>query len=206
MGIVISPWVIRNYIAFGTPVATSSQSGNVLAGAYNDEIYKNPWGDGWVNPDELYKDEVSEEFFNDEIAYSNYLAKRGREWILDNPEKLPKLMAAHVFGFVRPWPKITRNDTEFLYELFSWSVGVVLITIGGIYAVRQRHQPLIFAFLIILGGFITGLIFFAIPRYRLPFSPLFALIEAAAVWQIWLRLPKNASLKSHPDRIAGESS
>lgn len=188
MGIVISPWVVRNYFAFDAIVATSTQSGNVFAGAYNDIIYEDPWGDGWINPDQLYLDEVSEEFALDEVAYSNYQVRRGREWIIDNPEKLPKLWAAHVVGFVRPWPYITRNLAEEIYEYISWGVvAMILLAYGGWYAIRTRHEGLLFLWLVIAGGFLAGLIFFAIPRYRLPFMPFFALIQATALWQLWLR-------------------
>lgn len=185
MLLVISPWIIRNYRAFDAFVPVSTQSGNVLSGAYNDEIYKNPWGDGWVNPDELYRDEVSEEFFNDEIRYNQFLAQKGREWILENPEKLPKLMAAHFFGFVRPWPKITRNGAELGYELLSWAVGVLLLLYSLWLTYKTRSQAMLVMWLVILGGFLTHMVFFAIPRYRLPYSPFFAILEAVSLWELY---------------------
>jgi 4-amino-4-deoxy-L-arabinose transferase-like glycosyltransferase len=191
MGLVISPWVVRNYFAFGEFVATSTQSGNVVAGAYNNEIYKNPWGDGWINPDLIHRERVSDELFNDEIAYANYLSEQGLAWIRQNPDKLPKLWAAHVLGFVRPWFKVARNDTELAYEFFSWCVAVALIAYGAWQGWRQKSRPLGLMALVVAGGFVTGLIFFAIPRYRLPYAPYFALFQAFALWQIWLRLPKR---------------
>ena len=187
MGIVISPWVIRNYFAFDAFVATSTQSGNVFAGAYNDLVYESPWGDGWINPDQLYLDEVSEEVALDEIAYSNYQVSQGRQWIMDNPGKLPKLFAAHIFGFVRPWFAITRTNFELAYEFMAWFAAMGLLAYGGWYAIRTRHEGLLFLMLVIGGGFLAGVIFFAIPRYRLPFTPFFALIQATALWQLWLR-------------------
>ena len=194
MSLVILPWVIRNYRAFDAFVPTSTQSGNVLAGAYNDEIYKSPWGDGWINPDSLYREQVSDELFADEIAYSNYQVEQGQAWILDNPEKLPKLFAAHVFGFVRPWFKITRNDAEFFYELISWFVGISLLSVGMWWGIRHHRNTVGVFALVILGGFLTGVVFFAIPRYRLPYSPFIALIEAIGAWIIlrWLAHRKSS--------------
>jgi hypothetical protein len=194
--------VVRNYFAFDAFVATSTQSGNVFAGAYNDLIYENPWGDGWINPDQLYLDDVSEEFALDEVAYSNYQVTQGRQWIIDNPEKLPKLFAAHVFGFVRPWPYITRNIVEEAYEYLTWCAAMILLAYGGWYAIRTRHEGLLFLMIVIGGGFVAGLIFFAIPRYRLPFTPFFALIQAVALWQLWLQ---TESLRQKQKFFLGKS-
>jgi len=181
MSLVIAPWIIRNYAAFGAFLATSTQSGNVVAGAYNDEIYQNPWGDGWINP--TFLDEgLDPAILNDEVAYTNYQVSKGREWIFNNPQKLPKLWAAHVFGFVRPWFKIARTDIEFLYVIVSWWVAAGLLAVGGGYALRTRNIPLLLMLVVIGGGFATGLIFFAIPRYRLPYAPYFALLQTAGVW------------------------
>jgi len=193
MSAVIMPWIVRNYFAFDTFVATSTQSGNVLAGAYNDIVYENPWGDGWINPDQIYREQVSEALFNDELAYANYQYERGVEWIQNNPEKLPKLFAAHFLGFVRPWFKVARNDIEFLYVFATWFITVPLILYGSWYAVKNRIEAFVLMLLIIGGGFITGIFLFAIPRYRLPFIPYFALLQALAVWQLWLRFPKTRS-------------
>ncbi len=184
MLLVISPWVIRNYWAFDSFVPVSTQSGNVLAGAYNDEVYKNPWGDGWVNPDDFYKNEP---FFNDEIKYNQFLAKRGREWIQANPDKLPKLMAAHFLGFVRPWFKMTRNPIEFSYELMTWGVGVLLLLYSIGYTLKTRQQAMILMWLIVLGGFLTHMLFFGIPRYRLPYAPLFAILQAVVLMEVYMR-------------------
>lgn len=203
MGAVVSPWIIRNYAAFHAFVPTSTQSGNVLAGAYNDEVYKNPWGDGWINPDLIYREQVSEALFNDEVAYSNYQVEQAQKWIRENPDKLPKLMAAHAFGFMRPWFKVARNDAEFLYQLASWCISASLLAYGAWYAWRARHEALIFMLLVILGGFLTGMVFFAIPRYRLPYAPYFALLQAVAVWQIWLRLPKKERASARNGSAAG---
>jgi hypothetical protein len=185
MGLVISPWVIRNYFAFDTLLATSTQSGNVFAGAYNDIVYEDPWADGWINPDQLYLDDVSPETALDEVAYSNYQVQQGRQWILDNPLKVPKLLAAHTLGFIRPWPYITRNDAELVYELLSWGVGVMLLSYGTWMAFRQRNEAILVMLIVILGAFLAGIALYAIPRFRLPFAPMFAVIEAGAVWWLW---------------------
>lgn len=184
MLLVIFPWIIRNYQAFNAFVPVSTQSGNVLAGAYNDTIYENPWGDGWVNPDDFYN---NLEFFNDEMRYNQFLAKTAREWIQENPEKLPKLMAAHFFGFTRPWFKLTRHPIEFTYELTSWFIGLLLLMYSLWYTFKTRQQALIFMWLIILGGFLTHMLFFGIPRYRLPYAPLFAVLQAVVIWEMYER-------------------
>jgi hypothetical protein len=202
MGLVISPWVIRNYFAFDTLLATSTQSGNVFAGAYNDIVYEDPWADGWINPDQLYLDDVSPETALDEVAYSNYQVQQGRQWILDNPLKVPKLLAAHTLGFIRPWPYITRNDAELVYELLSWGVGVMLLSYGTWMAFRQRNEAILVMLIVILGAFLAGIALYAIPRFRLPFAPMFAVIEAGAVWWLWAAWQvRRESTKKH----AGES-
>lgn len=203
MLLVISPWIIRNYRAFDAFVPVSTQSGNVVAGAYNDEVYKNPWGDGWINPDELYKDEVSEDFFNDEIRYNQFLAEKGREWILENPEKLPKLMTAHFFGFIRPWPKITRSGVELAYELLSWSVGMLLLVYSLWVTYKTRDHAMLLMWLVTLGGFLTHMVFFAIPRYRLPYSPFFAILQAVALWQLYKQyIQKKTLVEAKPLQVS----
>lgn len=182
---IIAPWGIRNYGAFDAFVITSTQSGNVLGGAYNDVIYEDPWLNGWVDPNELYNQEVSPDILNDEIAYSDYFVDRGVEWIQSNPEKLPKLMAAHFFGFVRPWGTHARNTIELAWELMTWFVGGMLVLYGWYVAYQEKREKIGAISLLILGAFVTGMIFFMIPRYRLPYMPLFSIIAALGAMRLW---------------------
>jgi 4-amino-4-deoxy-L-arabinose transferase-like glycosyltransferase len=188
MGLTILPWVIRNFQAFDAFVPTSTQSGQVIAGAYNDNVYANPWGEGWVNPDELYRDQISPDLFNDELAYSDYLTEQGMAWIKENPDKLPRLMISHVFHYLRPYPKLTRNTVELIYEVATWGLGIILLSYGMWCGWKNREEWLLVFGLVILGGFLTGLIFYATPRFRIPYAPYFALIEAYAAWHLWLKL------------------
>ncbi len=187
LGVMVLPWAVRNYSAFDQQlVLTSTQSGNVFAGAYNDVIYENPWFDPWTQPDPIYAAEMPA--FENEIEQSNYLSDRAVEWIQANPEKVPKLWAAHIVGFVRPWFGMARNDMEFGYQFLAWLVAVPLIAYGSLYALRVYHQPLIGVLLVILGGFVIGVALFAIPRYRLPFIPLFVLLQMVTIWHMGPRL------------------
>lgn len=192
MGLTVLPWVIRNYYAFEAIVPGSTQSSNVLSGAYNDLVYENPWGDGWANPDLLYREEAQAQgIFDDEIRYGALQQEKAVTWIKANPQKIPKLWVAHTVGFIRPWLVIARNDVEFLYQFVHWGLMICLILYGSYWAIRHRHKELVFCLLVIGGGFLMGLAFFAIPRYRLPYIPLFALLEATALWQLWLKRPQH---------------
>lgn len=188
--LTITPWVIRNYSAMGVPLSTSTQSGSVLAGAYNDAVYAEPWMQGWVNPEPLYADDpiLTPDFLYDEIGYSNYLTERGLRWMRENPLKLPKLWTAHLFGFLRPWPSAGRNPIEAAYQVISWVLGFGLLLYAFWLMVQKRERAYIIPLLMILGGLLTGLLFYAIPRFRLSYAPLFALMEAFALWHLWQRL------------------
>jgi hypothetical protein len=109
-------------------------------------------------------------------------------WIKENPDKLPRLMISHVFHYLRPYPKLTRNTVELIYEVATWGLGIILLSYGMWCGWKNREEWLLVFGLVILGGFLTGLIFYATPRFRIPYAPYFALIEAYAAWHLWLKL------------------
>jgi 4-amino-4-deoxy-L-arabinose transferase-like glycosyltransferase len=194
MGLVILPWGVRNWLAMDRFTISSSQSGNVLAGAYNDTVYQNPWAESWINPDALYGQAAMQAgFFDDEWRYSDFLAEQGREWILANPDKLPKLVLAHAVGYSRPWFKVARNDLEWLYIILSWAIGSILTLYGAWLAWKQSHSAWGLLACLLLGGVITALVFYGSPRFRLPYAPYLALLQALAVWQFWKVRANNSA-------------
>jgi hypothetical protein len=197
LGLTILPWGLRNQAAFGSFLLTSTQSGNVLAGAYNDRVDQNPWEQGWINPDELYGAEAQAGgFFDDELRYSNFQTEKGLAWIGANPERLPRLWAAHTFGFLRPWLFIARNPAEKIYELAAWALGGGLLLYGLAYHLRRPSGPWWLLGLSLAGGLALAVLFYGIPRFRLPYAPVMALFQAQAlclVWERWVARRETAT-------------
>jgi hypothetical protein len=47
------------------------------------------------------------------------------------------------------------------------------------------------------------MVFFAIPRYRLPYSPFFAILQAVALWQLYKQyIQKKTLVEAKPLQVS----
>lgn len=86
--LVVSPWLIRNYKAFGEPVF--STNGGYVIYVNNNDYAIGSWSDPYKYPDSPFLQYRTDEWF-DEIAIHKVGKELAVEWIKDNPKQFVKL-------------------------------------------------------------------------------------------------------------------
>jgi len=83
VGLVIAPWIIRNYIVFGEPIF--STNGGYVFYVNNNDYATGSWSDPFKYPDSPMLKYKTEDGF-DELAIHKLGKQLAREWIKKNPK------------------------------------------------------------------------------------------------------------------------
>jgi len=181
--VVLSPWLIRCWIAFDQPVLISTNSGDLIAGANCDATYAGPLMGGWAFG--CLGDGAPG---GNEAEVSKRLRDRGLDYAADHAGRLPVVVAARVlrpWGLFRPDEQIAlrvagegqRRRVDWIGLACFWAL--VPLAIAGMLLLRRRGQPLFILaapFVLVVVVSATG---YGVLRFRTPADP--ALIALAAV-------------------------
>jgi len=168
--LMMSPWVIRNYMAFGSVIPLRSNLGLELQVSNNDissrqdatyydymRVYH-----PFTNKDELQK-------FRDmgEISYNKEKMTLAKNWILENPGSFLRMMPERFIRFWFPDLQMPSRAFEYVHNFITISAALALIVIF-----YQKHN-FRWVFLIYLVGFeSTYLVIQANARYRFPIEQI----------------------------------
>jgi hypothetical protein len=221
--IVITPWAYRNYLVSHSFVLVSLGEGDVLLGAYNDNVLRGTTGI-WTSPRYITprpdlpqvvlegKDTAQYSAEDDKIATSYTL-----HWIEMHWRDMPRLLTYHLVGM---WTYTTENNLPFIEfpgQLSSQVVGymtllmpipIFLLAIFGLLVTWQhRKQQLLIVYSAIALTIVQNLVFYGIMRFRAPIEPLLVLLAGGALW--WLTCEEPGTLRyrrrhisSHGDSLA----
>jgi 4-amino-4-deoxy-L-arabinose transferase-like glycosyltransferase len=144
-GLVLAPWLIRCWVVFDQPVAISTNSGDLLAGANCSATYSGPLLGSWAF------DCVLGARGENEAVIADRLRARGLRYARDRAERLPAVVAVRslrTWGLYKPASEIRLHAVgEGRDETASW-IGLAalwcLIPLGawGLVVLRRRGQPL----------------------------------------------------------------
>ena len=199
-GLVLLPWIGRNYFVFGKFIPFSTMGGSVLLQGNNRIVATDPelYGSSvWDTKIPEYRDAIMAP--NDEYERDAVAGRLGQQWIRENPglwlSMLPK-------KFVRAWTPFLQPHTKRLYRLgtlLSWGPILVLFTLAFIptlvHSLRQGDS----AWLLHLGIFhfvMISLIFFGLARYRHPIEPLCIILAAVSLQYLWIKILSQGSNRS----------
>lgn len=145
-GLVLAPWLVRTWIQLDAPVAISTNSGGLLAGANCDEVYSGDFLGQWsfdCLPDNAGKSEAEA---------SAALRDKGLRYARDHADRLPVVIPVRV---MRTW-ELYRPRQQATFEaffegrnLFLAQAGVafyyllVPLAIYGLVLLRRRGDPLV---------------------------------------------------------------
>lgn len=100
--LILCPWLIRNYFAFGRPLL-STQGGEVFLGTNNSYVIDVPVRHGaWVQPADLpqYRDKL--EGIVDEVRLNNLEYDLGLDFLRENPRVIPRLIFYKLVRWLTP--------------------------------------------------------------------------------------------------------
>lgn len=211
VAVVVTPWLVRNYFAFGEPVF--STNGGYVIYVNNNPYATGSWSDPFKYPDSpLLKYKTEDRF--DEMAIHKVGEELAIEWIKDNPEKfleLAFLRIANSYWFktddimwsmtigVNKWHHLTSKAVKLeklLYRPFN-----ILLFIFILYAIVRfiRYRKTDFTTFILLVFLYFNAMMFVLegnPRYVFPLHPIYTIGVAFIMFSVLKTIfPKQFSDK-----------
>jgi 4-amino-4-deoxy-L-arabinose transferase-like glycosyltransferase len=165
---VLSPWLIRNYEAFGRLVFIRDDFGLQV------RLGNGPFADGMLMPylqPNLNKIELEKFQRMGELAYAAGCKRSAFDWIRANPGRFGVISLKRFFYFWNGVPRPTSGNALVDFRSSAFLATSVLAIWGMIHALRQeRPGAWLFAGLII---FYPAVYYFVFPhaRYRHPIEP-----------------------------------
>ena len=190
MGIVVSPWLVRNYFIFDSVVINTVSSGHILWEG------NNPWNntggvsgtfqdsDSWLKavPDELTEFEKDQWKKNQAIIF-----------IKENPVVF---LENGVRKFLRLW-SLWPNSVDYqgwIYKAISLVsfVPILLFSLIGVWRLKENRRDI--ALMVGLVGYVTLLhvVTLGSIRYRLPLEPIMIVIASMTLINLYKRYNRKS--------------
>jgi 4-amino-4-deoxy-L-arabinose transferase-like glycosyltransferase len=189
--LVLSPWLIRDEIAFKQPVLISTNVGGLLAGANCAQTYHGPLLGQWdlsCLPAATHANEAAE---------SDHLRDVGLRYAQHHASRLPAVIIARVgrsfelFNPQQQWAMEAffegRNEKVEEAGVFVYYI-VALLAIAGAVLLRRRRGPygiLLSPLVLVLFVSVTG---YGFTRFRVGAEPALIVLAAVAIDQLVERL------------------
>jgi 4-amino-4-deoxy-L-arabinose transferase-like glycosyltransferase len=209
--LILSPWVIRNYVHFHKVFITSASGGMVMWMSYRwvpiGNLYQIERAYAYV--DSVGRKNAKPEIFHQILVEDNIFGLRGvlealkayypEETFPDNEVEFNHMVMEKVRQelFLKPKVLILKTVTEFVRfwhflddrAQYVFSYGVILpFFFAGLWLLRRKlwEMGLLLAFFIYIWGIET--VFMAAPRYRLPFEIVMIVFSSYTLWELFRRL------------------
>ncbi len=167
MFLVILPWTIRNYIVFEKFVPVTTEAGRVF---YSGNNPMNKTGGCIRGVDFIEPEETGS---MGEVEASQYMFKKGLEFIGHNPVTFLKMSIKKVGRLWRIFPYWTSGFANIKYKLISiFSYGLILsFFILGLFLSIKDWKSFLPLYCLILYTCIFCMVFYGTMRFRLPIMP-----------------------------------
>jgi 4-amino-4-deoxy-L-arabinose transferase-like glycosyltransferase len=192
--VLIAPWTVRNYIAFGRFVPLNTNSGYALFWA-NHPIYGTTFIP--ILPNGTYQALIPTELRGlDEAALDQALLREGLGFVVDDPMRFVKLSASRLVDYFTFWPSPDSGELSNLARFLSFGVCLPFMIYGLILAamglptsgsVRNR-RAIALLYLFVMSYSLVHILTWALIRYRLPVDAVlmpfagFAIVDIVERW------------------------
>ncbi len=184
-GVVLAPWVVRNYLVFGKFIPASTSGGVTLYTSYVS------WGYDMSIVNFLPEDRAALSDLENGFAKDKYLLKKTFEYIKDHPLKIISLAPSKVKDYLHPfdgrWYPLSLGSK---YNIF-YGILMSLAALGYFWN-RNKNFPIVkLAGLFIMGGIISVVLFHGEIRYRFVLNSLFFLLAGLCFYKDLQRKQKQ---------------
>jgi hypothetical protein len=172
VGLVIAPWIVRNWVQLGSPVLVTSNGFNLAAmyspaararGAFVDPVF-----------DPSFQSLRLAQF--DEVAWQRDLQRLALHSLRQHPGQVPRVVARNTGAFFELRPGLNRpaevEDGRNL-TFVNWTLPLffAVTVLGLVGVVRRWREPTVLLLMLVAGYFTaTSLVLVAPPRLRAPFD------------------------------------
>lgn len=188
--VLMTPWVVRNFLMFGEAYLFSSHAGSpLLLGTRpfflegEAEVVQQAKALG-LSLEDYGKQRIAEGFSTDFILYFSWFTVGKTMWLFMTTQLMPDGLGPYINDF-----------SKTVFEFFKWH-NVFTAASGLLFAfLFRKHRPLTYLSIVLLIYIFFSNIFLAIPRYGFIVYPIVCLI-AAYGWVYIYRSAKK-SIKYH---------
>jgi 4-amino-4-deoxy-L-arabinose transferase-like glycosyltransferase len=187
--VMISPWMLRNWVVIGTPALATLVGGHTFWGAHNGSTFHDARYRGYWHPYD-YDPGVTFPLTGPERQQERQAWSNGWKCVRLYGKELPQLVVWKLYRLVTPFEP-TRN--RFVYWAFAvaWIVMLPLIVIG---LPRLRHlDPWLCWWIgVLLGGLLLcTVIFYGAARFRHVLDPFLMMAWAAGADSLMRRIRRT---------------
>lgn len=191
MLLVMSPWIIRNYLLLGKFIPTATEGGYVFY------VSNNPWAAGtdFVPRDDPIYQEMLSTYRQDPVKGSRIGYSAGKRYILHNLKDFLKLIPKKLYHFWKFYPQTGYTDlvnrrTQ-LISIFSYGLLFPFSLLGMVVSFKIWRRTLIF-YLLIFYFILVAMAYYGSTRLRFPICPYLIIFGASGLVStyFWLRRRK----------------
>jgi hypothetical protein len=193
IGVVLSPWAVRNTFWFGEPIFTTTHGGYTLALANNPVYYRDvlngPPGRVWSGHDQwLWWDQVNRATAGmSEPRADRYLRAVVWELARERPVDFARASLARLDCFWGLAPAASVYSGPIRWATVAWTIPFWIAMLLGLVQAELWRWPRIAAPLVVAGLTLVHSVFWTDLRMRAPIVPAIALIAAGAPWPAMVR-------------------
>ncbi len=184
--VVMSPWTIRNFWAFGEPIWATTHGGYTLALANNPVYYRDvlngPPGRVWTGHDQwLWADSITRETAGmSEPDADRYMRDQALRLAREHPADFFRATVARLGHFWSLAPTASVYPAPARIATLLWTVPLFIALLIGLFEPSVWTWPRIAAPLAILGLTIVHAFYWTDLRMRAPIVPAIAVVAAGA--------------------------
>ncbi len=202
--ILVAPWTYRNYTVSHQFVLVATGAGEVLLGAYNDNVISgDPVSPGvWYPPSgAVLHDTVGYTPKNDQMDTSKALA-----WIRTHKRDMPYLLGLHIINMWKPYTysfglPIEQFPTRLSSRIIALMIPLqsipifLLAALGLLVTWKKFKKKLLPVYLVLAYTIAQNVVFYSSMRFRAPIEPLLVLLVGGAFYWLVLIFSKHTSLR-----------
>jgi 4-amino-4-deoxy-L-arabinose transferase-like glycosyltransferase len=190
--LVVSPWLVRNWITFDQPTGISTNEGGLFAGANCNSAYYTPLIGTWacfpVN-DPAWGD--------NEAVISGHLRKRALDYASDHAGRVPAVVGVRVLRVWDLWSPSKAADLEAsiadrnIHAQQAAMVALYLLipfAIGGAVVLRRRGEPLRILLAPIVFVTLVAALSYGSTRFRVAAEPAIVVLASVGLAAAWKRV------------------
>lgn len=187
-GLVMAPWMIRNYLVFERFIPFSTTGGSALLQGNNRLVVSDPRFYGYsVWDTELEEYQGPLRTAGDEVERDRRAKELAVQWLKEHRDQWGFLLLHKFLRSWTPWLEHNPSAVSRVVYLITWGPILILFGIGVVpsfVASMRAGSPAWLMHLAILHYVLNSLIFFANIRYRAPVDPLCLIIAAWTITQV----------------------
>jgi 4-amino-4-deoxy-L-arabinose transferase-like glycosyltransferase len=172
VGLVVAPWVVRNWVQLGSPVLVTSNGFNLAAmyspaararGAFVDPVF-----------DPAFQSLRMAQF--DEVGWQRDLQRLALASLRRHPSQVPRVVARNTTAMFELRPDLNRpaeieDGRNLTFATWTLPLFYAVTIVGLIGVIRRWREPTVLLLMLIAAYFTaTSLVLVAPPRLRAPFD------------------------------------